>query len=262
MNINTFNLDKKVILITGGYGHLGKAISESLLFHGAEVYVLGKSNERYLKAFDEKQERHKNLDFIPCDISSTAEIKNAFSKVFHSKKKIDVLINNAFYSRGVSPDQMKDEDWNYGIDGSLNSVYRCIREVIPYFKKQKSGKIINVSSMYGVVSPDFDIYETFPEAINPPHYGAAKAGVIQLTKYFANYLGKIGVNVNAVTPGPFPSKKIQENKKFIRELAKKTALNRIGMPEDLAGAFVFLASDAANYITGQNLIIDGGWTSK
>ncbi len=262
MNFNTFDLDKKVILITGGYGYLGIAISQGLLFHGAEVYVLGKSIERFNDAFDKNNKLHKNLNFVTCDISKTSEIKKAFSKVFQRTNKIDVLINNAFYSRGTSPDEMNDEDWNYGIDGTLNSVYRCIREIIPYFKKQKSGKIINVSSMYGVVSPDFQIYETFPEAFNPPHYGAAKAGVIQLTKYFANFLGKDGINVNAVTPGPFPSEKIQKNKEFIAKLAKKTALNKIGKPEDLAGAFVFLASDAANFITGQNLIIDGGWTSK
>lgn len=262
MNINTFNLDKKVILITGGYGHLGSAISQSLLFHGAEVYVLGKSIEKFNQTFDQSNELHKNLNFVSCDISKTAEIKDAFSKVYKIKNKIDVLINNAFYSRGISPDEMSDDDWNYGIDGNLNSVYRCIREIIPYFKKQKNGKIINVSSMYGLVSPDFQIYETFPEALNPPHYGAAKAGVIQLTKYFANFLGKDGIIVNAVTPGPYPSEKVQKNEKFITELAKKTALNRIGKPEDIAGVFVFLASDAANYITGQNLIIDGGWTSK
>ena len=124
------------------------------------------------------------------------------------------------------------------------------------------GKIINVSSMYGVVAPQFEIYDDFPAYLNPPHYGAAKAGVIQLTKYYASYLGKYNVQVNTVTPGPFPSDKVQESQEFVESLEHKTCLNRIGKPEDLAGSFVFLASDASNFITGQNIIVDGGWTSK
>ena len=116
--------------------------------------------------------------------------------------------------------------------------------------------------MYGVVAPQFEIYDDFPAYLNPPHYGAAKAGVIQLTKYYASYLGKYNVQVNTVTPGPFPSDKVQESQGFVAALEHKTCLNRIGKPEDLAGSFVFLASDASNFITGQNIIVDGGWTSK
>jgi len=157
---------------------------------------------------------------------------------------------------------MTDEDWQIGIDGTLNSVFRCVREIIPYFKKNNSGKIINVSSMYGVVAPQFEVYDEFPQFLNPPHYGAAKAGIIQLTKYYASYLGQFGINVNTVTPGPFPSIPVQKEIGFVEALKRKTCLDRIGNPEDLAGAFVFLASEASNYITGQNIIVDGGWTSK
>ncbi|GAK94377.1 3-oxoacyl-[acyl-carrier protein] reductase [Nonlabens ulvanivorans] len=116
--------------------------------------------------------------------------------------------------------------------------------------------------MYGVLAPDFSIYKDCPQFLNPPHYGAAKAGVIQLTKYYASYLGGYNINVNTVTPGPFPSLGVQENLNFVEELKKKTVLGRIGFPEDLAGIFTFLVSDAANYVTGQNFIIDGGWTIK
>ena len=114
--------------------------------------------------------------------------------------------------------------------------------------------------MYGMVSPDFSIYEEFPNFLNPPHYGAAKAAVIQLTKYFAHYLGTEDIQVNAVSPGAFPSEKVQENNLFIKSLEKKTALKRIGQPSDLVGAFVFLSSNASDYITGHNLVVDGGWT--
>ena len=108
----------------------------------------------------------------------------------------------------------------------------------------------------------FEIYDDFPEYLNPPHYGAGKAAVLQLTRYYASYLGKYGVCVNCVTPGPFPSNSVQESPKFIEKLAGATCLNRIGKPEDLAGAFVFLASNASNYVSGQNIIVDGGWTER
>ncbi|QTY26395.1 SDR family oxidoreductase [Flavobacterium sp. CS20] len=256
--IYTFDLTEKVVLITGGYGHLGKAITNSLLYHNAIVIVLGRSAEKFENAFSD----NKNLYFVHCDISSTESIKKAFTHVFDQFNRLDVLINNALYSKGQSPENMTDEEWKYGIDGSLNSVFRSIREVIPFMKKQKYGKIINVSSMYGMTAPQFEVYDGFPQFLNPPHYGVAKAGIIQLTKYYASYLGNLGLLVNSVTPGPFPSKNVQKSEKFINDLAKKTCLNRVGKPEDLAGTFVFLSSDASDFITGQNIIVDGGWTAK
>jgi NAD(P)-dependent dehydrogenase (short-subunit alcohol dehydrogenase family) len=256
--IRTFNLENNVVLITGGYGHLGSAITESLLFHGAQVYVLARNNDKFLQSF----EMVDNLFFEYCDISDREDIKKAFNNIFAKTGKIDVLINNAFYSKGQSPKNMTDEEWEFGIDGTLSSVFRCIREIIPYFKEVNKGKIINVSSMYGVVAPEFEVYNSYQQFLNPPHYGIAKAGVIQLTKYYASYLGKYGINVNTVSPGPFPSLSVQKEIGFIEQLEKKTLLNRIGKPEDLAGAFIFLSSDASNFITGQNIIVDGGWTIK
>lgn len=260
--IYSFNLQEKVVLITGGYGYLGKAITESLLYHGATVYVLGRDRNKFMQEFDKNPGLDETLFFQYCDIKDSNSISGAFKKVKDRTQKIDVLINNAFYSKGQSPESMSDEEWAFGIDGTLNSIFRCIKEAIPYFKEKGKGKIINVSSMYGLVAPDFDIYENAPQFLNPPHYGAAKAGVLQLSRYYASYLGAMGVTVNSVTPGPYPSKKVQEDQDFVKRLSNKTCLGRIGEPEDLAGVFVFLASDAANYITGQNIVIDGGWTAK
>jgi len=258
MSIYSLRVDKKTIIVTGGYGYLGKAISDSLEFHGAQVIVAAKTRDKFISAFGD----NSKVDFIEFDISDTGSIVNGYETVMKKYGRIDVLINNAFYSKGQSPELMTDEEWAYGIDGTLNSVFRTIREIIPFFNRQGSGKIINVSSMYGLVAPDFSVYDDSPEFLNPPHYGAAKAGVLQLTKYYASYLGKHNIQVNAVTPGPFPSSTVQNNTKFIEELKAKTCLKRIGIPEDLAGIFTFLSSDAANYITGQNFIIDGGWTTR
>lgn len=258
--VYTFDLTGKVILLTGGYGYLGAAAADSLAHHRGTVYVLGRTESKFNKAFDGNPQMGKTLHFQQCDISETASIKGAFQSVLSKEGRIDVLINNAFYLDGQDPLGMTDEQWSIGIDGTLNSVFRCIREVVPYIEKSKSPRIINVSSMYGVVAPDFDVYKEFPESLNPPHYGAAKAGVIQLSKYYASYLGEKGITVNTITPGPYPSEVVQEKEEFVEQLAKKTLLKRIGKPEDLAGAFVFLASEASGYITGQNIIVDGGWT--
>ena len=260
--VQTFDLKNKVVLLTGGYGHLGKAIAESLLYHQATLYVLGRDVAKFSATFKAMDVDFSRLHFIVCDISQSDNLKVAFQDVFDREGNIDVLINNAFYSRGQSPETMTDDEWDYCIDGTLSSVFRSIKAIIPFFKKAKRGKIINVSSMYGVVAPQFEIYDDFPQFLNPPHYGAAKAGVIQLTKYYASYLGEFGVQVNTVTPGPFPSEVVQQSAGFVTALAQKTSLNRVGKPEDLAGSFVFLASDASNFITGQNIVVDGGWTSK
>lgn len=261
--VRTFDLKNKIVLLTGGYGFLGKAIAESMLYHGAKLYILGRDVDKFEKAFEDlPKNQSERLRFTHCDVSKTSSISSAFSKIYQNTKKIDILINNAFYSKGQSPESMNDDEWETGIDGSLNSVFRCIREVIPYFKRQEYGKIINVSSMYGMVAPQFEVYEDYPQFLNPPHYGAAKAGIIQLTRYYASYLGNMGVNVNAITPGPFPSDTVKQNKGFISALETKTCLGRVGLPEELAGTFVFLASEASDYITGQNIVVDGGWTSK
>ena len=257
MEVQSLRVDNKTIILTGGYGYLGIAIAKSLSFHGANVIVAGKSKLKF-----KEKALNAEIKFVELDVSERESISKAYREIHNTFGKIDVIINNAYYSKGQSPETMSDEDWNYGIDGVLSSVFKSITEIIPYYKDQGYGKIINVSSMYGIIAPDFKIYNHSPEYLNPPHYGAAKAGVLQLTRYYASYLGKLNIQVNSVTPGPFPSKAVQENKSFITKLKQHTALSRVGNPEDLAGVFTFLSSEAANFITGQNFIIDGGWTTK
>jgi NAD(P)-dependent dehydrogenase (short-subunit alcohol dehydrogenase family) len=258
--VKTFDLSGKIILITGGYGYLGKAITESLIHHGGTVFVLARSKAKFDAAFQNHDQNGEKLFFTECDIADTESIKDAFRQVNKQSGGIDALINNAVYLSGQNPLAMSDKDWENGIDGTLNSVFRCIREVIPYLKSSSAPRIINVSSMYGMVAPDFSVYEEHPEYLNPPHYGAAKAGVAQLSRYYASFLGKEGITVNTVTPGPFPPHTIQESKSFIEKLSEKTVLKRIGKPEEIAGAFVFLVSDTSSYLTGQNIVVDGGWT--
>jgi len=257
MSADLFSLIGKVVLLTGGYGYLGKSVANGLAEFGARVFVLGKSEDKFRQAFPEST----SICFEKCDVGNTISVEAAFARIANSAGEINVLINNAFFCRGNEVEKISDDDWEFSIEGTLNSVHRCIRAALPYFKKHRRGKIINVSSIYGMVSPRFSIYEDFPLQLNPSHYGAAKAGVIQLTRYFAGYLGPHNINVNCVTPGAFPSAKTQESAAFIAELTALNPLQRIGHPDDLKGAFIFLSSAASDYVTGHNLVVDGGWTA-
>lgn len=249
---------EKNIAVTGGYGHLGRAITDSLSKNGANVFVLARGHEKFKDTFGEDAKTN-NIVYVNADISSEESIESAFELIKERTGGLDGLINNAYYTRGQSNKELTRDDFNYTIDGTLSSVFSCINRVIPFLSQGAS--ILNVSSIYGVVAPDFETYAGSPQFPNPPHYGAAKAGVIQLTKYYASLLGPKGIRVNAISPGPFPSKEVQADFQFMKELSKRTLLGRFGEPEELAGIFTFLMSDAAKYITGQNFIVDGGWTT-
>lgn len=258
---NVFDLTGRVILITGGYGHLGRGIVRGLRAYGATVVVLGRDAAKFEDAFSAELADGK-LHFVACDIARAESVREAFAASQAAHGGPDVLINNATYSAGSRPDQLTDAEFATGLDGSLGSTYRCLREILPYFRARGGGAIINVASMYGVVAPDFAAYADHPQFTNPPHYGAAKAGVVQLTKYFASYLGPENIRVNCVSPGAFPSAGVQAETGFLDALTQRIPLGRIGQPQDLAGAFVFLSSAASSFVTGHNLVVDGGWTIK
>ena len=265
--INQFKLDNKIAIVTGGYGYLGKYFVEALIEANATVIIGGRNLEKCNNIINEFKEKNPEylIDCIEMDISNTNSIKKCFKKAYTKYKRIDILVNNACYCKNNTLEKMTDEEWNYGIDGTLSSIFRCIREVVPYMKKYKKGNIINISSMYGIVSPDLRIYKEDEYKLSPPNYGAAKSGVIQLTRYSAVSLAKYNIRINCISPGPFPSSNVQKydakkGNKFKKKLCQKVPLGRIGKPEELKGALVFLSSDASSYITGHNLVVDGGWT--
>lgn len=248
-----FDLTGKVCIITGGSGHLGAENIKALKDFGATVI-----------SADMVEKETVADEFFKCDIASTDSFKELFSYVNEKYGKIDVLINSAAFVRSTGIhrqlEHMTDELWQLGIDGTLSSVFRAIREVTPYMK-ENGGSIINYSSMYGVVAPDMKIYGDQPEQTSPPNYGAAKAGVIQLTRYAASALAKYGIRVNSVTPGPFPNTAHSQNEGFNKSLASKTMLGRFGKNTEMAGAVLLLASDASTFMTGSNIVVDGGWTA-
>lgn len=257
-----FDLKDKVIIVTGGYGHIGSGIAVGLLYFGAKVIIAARDHEKFKRSFPEV---HDNLFFEHFDISEKGKyFVDKFKEIAETYGKIDVVINNAHYAKGNSQFEMSDEEFEYTLTGVLGSVHKSIQAIIPIFREQQGGKIINISSMYGHISPNFEklyIGGNCEQYANPPHYGAGKAGVIQLTKYYASLLGREGIYVNAVSPGPFSKEKIQEeNPLFIERLKSSNPLHKLGKPEDMVGVIVLLSSNASNFITGQNICVDGGWT--
>ena len=248
-----FDLTGKVCIVTGGSGHLGSENIKALKDFGATVV-----NADVI-------ERDVGADmYIKTDIASAESFKSLYKTVFEKYGRIDVVVNCAHFCKGHGAESqiefMSDETWQIGIEGSLNSTFRSIREVIPYMK-ENGGSIVNYCSMYGLVSPDLRIYGEDNPQKNPPNYGAAKAGVAQLTRYAAGALAKYGIRVNSVTPGPFPATGNDTDQEFMATLSSKTMLGRYGRSYEMAGAVLLLASDASSFMTGSNIVVDGGWTA-
>lgn len=262
MNVmELFSLKGKVAIITGGAGHLGSAISEGLAEAGANVVIASRNEDRCKELAEALSKKHKiHAIGTVLDIRSMDIVRDCMKEVNREMGAIDILINNAAFSRQGNIETMSEQDWLEGVDGTINSVFRCTQAVGPYMEARKYGVIINISSMYGIVSPDPRIYGDSGYD-NPPNYGAGKAAILQFTRYAACHLATKGIRVNAISPGPFPDPEVQKNRRFISNLNKKMPLGRIGQPNELKGAVVFLASEASSYITGQNIIVDGGWTA-
>lgn len=264
MVTNLFSLEGKVVVITGGHGYFGLAMAEGLLHHGASVVladIVSRSGAELTidgKSFD-------RLHSIACDVSDSESIRMMFRETASRLGKVDVLINNAYYGAGYGADgsveRMTDEVWLKGLDGAVGTAFRCTREAVPYFEESDGGSIVNIASMYGMVSPDPRIYGD-SGANNPANYGAGKAAVLQLTRYCAGNLAHKKVRVNSITPGPFPHPGLQSaNPAFVKALSDRTMLGRVGSRHELTGAVVLLSSDASSYITGANIVVDGGWTA-
>ncbi|MBE7010146.1 MAG: SDR family oxidoreductase [Ruminococcaceae bacterium] len=263
MKQDIFSMDGKVVVFTGGCGKLGKTMVKALLEYGASVAVPART-DRFDESYNTYRENGK-LAFIESDLSDTESTRHAFKETERIFGGIDVLVNCAAYGGGTGGkscefrlDKVSDEVWNESIDGTLSVIFRCTREVIPFFDKRGGGNIVNFGSMYGMVAPYFDIYgDDIPW--NPPSYGAGKAGVIQFTRYCAAALARRNIRVNSLTPGAFPEVN-ENNAAFISRLSEKMMLKRTGKPEELNGTLLLLCSDASTFMTGTNIVVDGGAT--
>jgi len=259
--MNIFDLTGKSIIITAGASYLGRAMAEGVAEFGARVAVTSRDLAKAEAAAAELSEAY-GVDAIglKMDLDNDESVRTVFSETAAVFGKVDVLINNASYSSSAQFEKMTPEMWAAGIDGTAGGMFKTIRAALDVMIPQGSGSIINISSMYGVVSPDPGVYGEDDNVMpNPANYGAGKAAVIQLTKYIACFYGDRGIRANCICPGAFPNEK--QDAEFVSRLAAKTPLRRVGRPSDLKGVTVLLASGAGSYITGQNYIVDGGWTA-
>ena len=243
------DLADKVIIVTGGNGLLGQSIANDLQSNKAIVLNAELNTENKTKA-----------EYIQCDITSQQSIENAINQVIDKYGKIDGWVNNAYPRTsdwGTKFENIPYESWQKNVDLQLNSIFLCCQAVLKVMQQQKSGSIINISSIYGVVGPDFMVYDG-TEMTMPAAYSAIKGGIVNFSRYLASYFGPSGIRINCVSPGGIFD---HQNEKFVTQYEKKVPMKRMGLPNDISPTVSFLMSDGAKYITGQNIIIDGGWTA-
>jgi NAD(P)-dependent dehydrogenase (short-subunit alcohol dehydrogenase family) len=260
-----FRLDGKVCLVTGGAGHLGAAMSAALAEAGGHVCVVGRTASSIARHAQILRDRGWSAEAITADVTMAEDVGALVADVARRHGRLDVLINNAHAGRpGIMADS-KARDYVSAVEIAVAAAAELVNATGHLLRSAVSiggdASVINIASMYGMVSPDPRIYG-HSGMNNPPHYGAAKAALLQYTRYAACHLAPHGIRVNAISPGSFPPEAAQRrDPDFTTALIEKVPMGRLGRPEDLAGAIVFLASPAARYVTGANLPIDGGWTA-
>ena len=242
-------LENKVIIITGGNGLIGKEIILRLKSEGAICINI-----------DINHQTTNNLSNIACDITNYESIDQSIDLILKKYKRIDGLVNNAYPRTNDWGNKFEDIEfisWQKNIDWQLNSHFYFMQKVSKHMIDKKYGSIVNIASIYGIVGPDFTVYEG-TDMTMPAAYSVIKGGLINFTRYLASYLGSKKVRVNCVSPGGIFD---NQNPIFINNYIKKVPMKRMGLPKDISPTVAFLLSDESSYITGQNIAIDGGLTS-
>lgn len=258
------DLNDQVVIVTGGAGRLGSQMCDALAEAGAHVVVAARNLDHSLTKANQLSSQCQEAMAVQTDVTSPESVRKMVRDVEAKFGRIDVLVNNAYSGTHKSFEEMSLEDFESALRGALSSSFLCSQAVCPLMKAAKMGVIVNVASIYGMVSPDQRIYDKVGNN-SPCNYGAAKAGVIQFTRWLATYLAPFNIRVNCLTPGGFLNESMLDvpdfEDAFVRKYCDRTPLGRMGGKTDLKGAIVFLASRASEYVTGQNLVIDGGWTA-
>jgi len=269
-----FSLEGKTALLTGASGFLGRTFAETLLTNGARVIVLGRSlrleseTKKWANQFGTDRVRMLRIDMYDLEA-----LGDSLDRIATEEARLDILINNAHelgpgtgfnVPEGTLENGTHDQ-WMRNLTGGVYWAALSVQKIGERMKAANAGSIINISTMYAAVAPSPQLYKG-TNFVNPPGYSASKAALLSFTRYVASYWGQHGIRANAILPGPFSNTEdvtpnaVPENDGFIERLRARTCLGRIGRPNELAGALLFLASDASSYITGHGLVVDGGWT--
>jgi gluconate 5-dehydrogenase len=254
-----FGLKEKVAVVTGGAGHLGTAICEALADAGAHVVIASRSLDKCQGLADRLSETSECLA-IQCDVSDESSIRSTIDQAAARWNRLDILVNNAY--SGPNPDipDMTADDFAVALRNGVTAYFIAAQQSRLHMLTTGGGSIINVASMYGMVASYPPVYEGIPFN-SPANYHAVKGGVIHLTHHLAAYWAKDKIRVNAISPGAFPAPRVQNaSPEFMDRLCEKVPMGRIGQPDEMKGATLFLASEASSYVTGHNLVVDGGWT--
>ncbi len=263
-----FSLKNKVAVVTGALGLIGKNHCEALAEAGANVIVCDLDESKCAKFATDLKERSIGLAADITKKESVLKLKKNILKEFNT---IDILVNNAaindmFENPQAAVEQSKFENyplelWQKSLDVNVTGMFLCSQILGSEMAKNGKGSIINIASTYGIVGPDQSLYLK-PDGKQPFYKSAAypvtKGAVISFTRFLAAYWGNKGVRVNTLSPGGVEN---EQDEYFINNYSKKTPLGRMAKPTDYKGALIFLASDASDYMTGTNLVIDGGWTT-
>lgn len=259
-----FNLQDHVILVTGAAGALCAPICRAIAQAGGLPVLAGRTLEKLEVLAADIRTAGGACDVAVLDVSDPQACRRLIDELVARHGRLDGIVNGAYGGRAVSIEHVVDADFELASRQNLAGPFALVQQAIPALSACPAaggGAVVNIASMYGKVSPDPAIYGDSGKN-NPPFYGATKAGLIQLTRYLAVHLAQRNIRVNSVSPGPFPPPSIaQAAPAFHAELCRKTPMGRIGAAEELAGPVLFLLSDAATYVTGVDLAVDGGWTA-
>jgi gluconate 5-dehydrogenase len=273
MSDGLFSLDGRTVVITGASGFLGRAMSRAVLEHGARLVAMGRSERLDVECATWAREfGQSRVRACRVDMRDDAALERALGTLA-TEEQVDVLVNNAhaldagsgFNVKEGALEQAGNDVWLRNLTSGVWWPALATRVLGSSMVERRRGSIINIASMYAIVAPSPRLYEG-TSFLNPAAYSAAKSAMLALTRYTASFWGRFGVRANAIAPGPFSnteeagSNSVAGGDPFLDRLRERTCLGRTGVPRELAGPVVFLASDASSYITGHCLVADGGWT--
>jgi NAD(P)-dependent dehydrogenase (short-subunit alcohol dehydrogenase family) len=245
----------KVVAITGVSGQLGSLLALQYTDLGAKVIGLDSITPNTSDA------KSLPFDYIKLDIRNVKSVDETFKNLVNKFGGVDILVNNAGASTFEHFLDRTEENIDLMMDVNLKGTFNCIKSFVKFGASKNLGRsIVNIGSIYGLVSPDFRVYEE-GDRRSSEIYGATKAGVIQMTKYFAVELAKAGIRVNAVSPGGIFNPSNPQGKQFVEKYSHRTPMGRMASTSEITQAIVFLTSSLASYITGHNLVVDGGYSA-